>query len=656
MRKGKRWYPTMLALLLAAGVLSAVCAVWQRHKIEAGDRRVELAMPYAELQSLARLAGKQPVEVMRLFREQGLTSVFYKEPTAEEMVQSGEFTVFTGRELLFFSRGGGEFFAWLDDLFRQGKIRAADTCFVTGKESFARGLAGQLKMKVSDVRVYSWTGEAGENVLLVCTRADFKALANMGLGFPAGFFEESKQAGLGAIVQVRNWPGVTEKSLEGVFEPLREVANLSAVAFFGDSVPGYPKLLSALAANIEKLGVPVLQIEFHPQKGFEELGVLLNKRVLRLHSADPESVRGYSPEGLRSRLLLAAAERNVRVLLVYPVWESGSGDLLRVNLNYIKTLRESLQQKGLQVGPARPRPLLSQPAWLLFFMGLGVISGGLALLLQAGIFRFHLHLFIGLAAVAGWAALLAGAPQTGCKLMALGAAIIFPVLSIQLHLKPCGNSLAKSVLLFFRTAFFSLLGALFVAGLLADSAFMLKLDQFTGVKAAYILPLLLLSVIFVGRSLGLDRFKVGDVFTRAARLGDQPVPVKWVAAAFLLLIVLAVYVIRTGTQEIIPPSALELKIRSFLEHLLTVRPRTKEFFVGHPFLLLLFYTGYRDHRFLPLLILGAIGQISMINTFIHIHTPLVISGLRTFHGLWLGVLAGLVFILIWNLIGKERGK
>jgi ABC-type nitrate/sulfonate/bicarbonate transport system permease component len=73
-------------------------------------------------------------------------------------------------------------------------------------------------------------------------------------------------------------------------------------------------------------------------------------------------------------------------------------------------------------------------------------------------------------------------------------------------------------------------------------------------------------------------------------------------------------------------------------------------------MLLLLYLGYRDHRCMPLLILGSIGQVSMVNTFAHIHTPFIISFIRSINGFILGIAAGLVLtavLKLWRLLEKR---
>jgi hypothetical protein len=47
-------------------------------------------------------------------------------------------------------------------------------------------------------------------------------------------------------------------------------------------------------------------------------------------------------------------------------------------------------------------------------------------------------------------------------------------------------------------------------------------------------------------------------------------------------------------------------------------------------------------------VLAALGQASLLNTYCHFHTPLSVSVLRTFNGLWIGGMCGVVAILMWR--------
>jgi hypothetical protein len=252
--------------------------------------------------------------------------------------------------------------------------------------------------------------------------------------------------------------------------------------------------------------------------------------------------------------------------------------------------------------------------------------------------------YLGLTGLLLWTGLLAVDPVSARKLMAFAAVVIFPTLSLVVNVKRRGSPVGGSILLLLRTSLYTFAGALLMVGLLADAGFMLKLDQFTGVKLAHVAPLLLVALIFFFR---------GDEDGRGwqwqlQRFLDQPIAVKFAVVGAILLVALLVYVSRTGNESA-AISPLELKFRTLLDNLLGVRPRTKEFLLGHPLLLLLFYLGYRNNNYMPLLLIGAIGQVSLVNTYAHIHTPLLVSLTRSFHGLWLGIAGGLVLIALWNI-------
>ena len=108
---------------------------------------------------------------------------------------------------------------------------------------------------------------------------------------------------------------------------------------------------------------------------------------------------------------------------------------------------------------------------------------------------------------------------------------------------------------------------------------------------------------------------------------------------------------RTGNDSVAAVSGLELKFRQLLTNIMGVRPRTKEFLIGYPMMLILLYFGYSVKMY-PVLLMGLIGQISLINTYAHIHTPLAVSLLRSVNGLWLGTLLGVIGILAIRILMK----
>lgn len=125
----------------------------------------------------------------------------------------------------------------------------------------------------------------------------------------------------------------------------------------------------------------------------------------------------------------------------------------------------------------------------------------------------------------------------------------------------------------------------------------------------------------------------------------------------VLLVMVAIMVARSGNDSGIGVSSIELKIRALLGKELYVRPRTKEFLVGYPAMILGIAYALRGRRewAAPLIVVGSVGLISVFNTFCHIHTPLEISLIRIFNGAVAGILVGaLAYWVLRYLPGREK--
>jgi len=634
----KKWQLALLVALITVGLCSAGHTAWKRSGLERQYRTASVAVAYDEVSGLAAQYGLPTADVLVKFRKAGAGTVLVKETTVRDAEQSGELVLKTGRELLLLDESGflaaaPDFRAWVkpDYLY----------LFASDRQSFARVL-GQLKAK--NVPLRAWEREP----YVIETGLAQGTLEQTGIGFPDRILRDISAAGMQPVVQLRTWTRVTPAGLAYVFAAIGQIPNLGAVAFNDASLPGTPgENTRALVKAIKKLNVPVVQIEFFNQVGLTKLGLLLDNKIIRMHSLglDEDIKKNYSLTAIVDRYELAAAERNIRLLLAHTYYKPGDADPLRFNLQLVQAIKDSLEADGLKDGAAANLPPLPVSPLLLFLTGLGVIAGGMLLACAMGWRRTAI--FLGPAALLLWAAVLAlpglGLINLGCKLMAFASVVIFPTLSLSLHVSRAPASPARCVLLLLRTSLLSFAGALLMVGLLANTAFMLKLDQFTGVKLAHVIPLILLAGIFFAR----DAIRTGGWRRQAQRFMEQPILVKFALVAGVVLVALIIYVSRTGNESLGVPG-LELKFRTLLNTFLGVRPRTKEFLLGYPLLMLLFYLGFRDNRYQPLLLAGAIGQVSLVNTYAHIHTPLLISLQRSFNGLWVGIIGGLVLIVLWK--------
>ena len=118
-----------------------------------------------------------------------------------------------------------------------------------------------------------------------------------------------------------------------------------------------------------------------------------------------------------------------------------------------------------------------------------------------------------------------------------------------------------------------------------------------------------------------------------------------------ILTVLYIYITRSGNGG--NASEFELKIRAFMEKVLYVRPRTKEFLIGYPALFMAYYLYNKNIKnYQYILILGSIATMSTVNTFTHLHTPFLYSLLRTIYGVVFGAGIGILYIFIFNVLIK----
>ena len=321
-------------------------------------------------------------------------------------------------------------------------------------------------------------------------------------------------------------------------------------------------------------------------------------------------------------------------------------------MDLIEFVRDGLISEGLQIGNPKPLTKFTVPLPVFFLLGAGVIAaGGWLLALFAEPFfanrKWRLKLCILMVlALAAWAGGLILMPVFARKLFALAGAIFIPSLGIVLVIKQRMGSmkaLPRAVIQLLAMSVFTVAGGMMVSALLADTAFMVKLDHFVGVKVAHVIPLALVPFILWLRE--------KDWFGLLSGTVKSSVRFWQLGVSFVLLAALALYILRTGNDSPEAVFDLELKARQMLDSWLGVRPRTTEFLIGHPLMLVMLYYGYQFKMF-PVLMIGIMGQVSLINTYAHIHTPIMISLQRSFHGLWIGMAIGIIMILVIELIRR----
>jgi hypothetical protein len=175
-----------------------------------------------------------------------------------------------------------------------------------------------------------------------------------------------------------------------------------------------------------------------------------------------------------------------------------------------------------------------------------------------------------------------------------------------------------------------------------------------------VVPLLAVLLLQVGWDLGRPEAGEGEAplgtLIRGWRSAAFGIVRYWHAALLAVCLVgIGLMVLRSGNDAGPGVPGFELAFRSVLNRVFGVRPRTKEILIGHPLLILALARaagGKNVGRWL-LLGLGTIGQVSLVNTFTHLHTPLAVSVARTLHGLWLGTAIGVALYLIVEWVERR---
>ena len=179
----------------------------------------------------------------------------------------------------------------------------------------------------------------------------------------------------------------------------------------------------------------------------------------------------------------------------------------------------------------------------------------------------------------------------------------------------------------------SLAGALLLAAVGSDTQSMLAAEPFAGVAATLLVPPVLFLVHYALRFHSAAGW-IRHVWGYRIRLGD-------VIIVFVGMIALALVFLRRGNFPAIAATDAELALRDWLAERF-VRPRFKEL-LGHPLAVLALGNSHWAAWVRGLgLTGGVIAQATILNSFSHYHTPLLISLERTLVALVLGSLLGFI--------------
>lgn len=662
----RRFHPLSFLLVLLALCVSVV-ALARRYGVEAGARRVGLVLDYAQFRTVVGATGGPGLaggdaEALRRFKAVGITGMAVTEETLADLEAGGAV------EVRVTPGPAGQ---------RRCLVETQDPKLAERLSTYVPRLVRSATEREPDGDCVVLPGFGGGHIYIPGRFEDVR-LAPTGLD--EAVVRRVQAAGLDVVGRLNNSLGLTPDSLRWELEQVRRLG-IGTVVFAGEEVLGFKGLIDQTAQDFRELGLLYGYVEMGKQRGDDLLARKLEDRLVRVHSISSAEMPRLTPPEAIERYVRAAAERNIRLNYVR-LPASVSENTFEDSVAYVDRLAGEVARA--RFGLAAPRPFgRVWPDTLAgripgALIGLGV--GAAALMLLAGILPLSRHRQAPLIlAASGFCALLALAAGTrGQQAVALLASIVFPTLAFVLLPQPAGafaeegahpalrkrgTGLGAVLAEFGALSAVTLAGALLIAGLLSELPFMVKTQSFAGIKLATIVPILLVGWIYLTGMHGFYPTWEAEREAMGARLREffsEPVRVGHTVLGLVGLAALALLVARSGNDPGVGVSDTELRFRSLLDRILGARPRTKEFLIGHPALLLgLAWAAVAPWRrwALPLLVAGIIGQVGMLNSFCHLHTSLKLSVLHTVHGLWLGGLIGLALIWAWGrLAGVRSGR
>lgn len=627
----KRYLKLAAFILIIVSLLASLALDYYRVQAEAHNKSVEILVDYDELAALARVNNTSLEKMAARFKEAGAVGVVVRERTLKDLAKSGDVVLKSGLEISISQEHDRESFPGI-------KPVEANTYILFRRSSSFDSVYSFIEVKKNNA-VPDKTGP----IPVISAFLTEKEIEKMGVGFIQEDLEAMGRGGLSIVPRLRDWGMNSTEGLDLMAQTLEGIPGLDFITFNDTAIAGAGNV-PYLAEKLQELALPVGSFEFFEQYGFNTLALLNDKEVVRVHAISENDMTRYNEGEALDRFRLAVSERNIRAIYVRLFGLDHPDTALERGVKFVGDVKQSLENEGFQLGEASIPGGIPYSRIIMVLLGLGVIGAGMLILLLLSPPRWNgLLALLGILGILGWTGLLFLSPLLARKSFALLSVVVFPVLGTVSLVREEKRSLQGAVLALLQMSAISLAGALIMTGLLADKSFMVKVDQFSGVKLSHLLPLLMVPAYFI--------FREGRIIEKSRELLDYPLKLKHVAAGSLLLAALAVYIIRTGNVGTSLVTTWETKMRFLLDHVLGVRPRTKEFLLGHPAMLLLLYYGY-DFRKIALLLLGVVGQISLANTYAHIHTPLFISLTRSFHGMWIGLLMGAVLIVVLNYILK----
>ncbi|AIQ71364.1 DUF5693 family protein [Paenibacillus graminis] len=662
-QKWQRWNIASrkwLWIVVVIGVLAALPVVYDRLQTEKSSKTVEFVFDYRDLVEAASYrANPQDYisEQLDLLKSAGVGSMAIYENTLEDYRKARRLMIWGAADI-----------ANLTDTVIPENENYTYVLFTSPENSEALAPIIRDTFSSLDIATENWSFR-GQQGLIVKTPLEDATLKPMQ---PDPFtLEMLHSKGFNIVPRLVDSLPYNEAAVTKLLDRYQELG-VKRLLFEGESVKGFNddadlNSITAFSNLLKERGIGIAAIENikAQQKGFNKLAYLLDYNVTRLYSLS-EGDSALPPETIADRFALATKDRNIRMIYLntIPSRDTSKAQIKDTLENLITSLSEpggaveKIESNGFTLGQATAFDV-ADSSFQRYFKLIAVIGAVAMVALLVSYFIPWLTLPAWVLGLIGSAGLMLIKPQLFEQALALAVAISAPTVATILAIRKINEKgpplransltyvvmtpqrrLAHSLVLYVKTALISLSAVPFVIALLNNITYSLVLNQFRGVSLLHLAPIALIAVYVL-------LYRGEFVLSKTGKLLRTPITLAWVIAAGVLGIVGMYYLSRTGNSGSV--SGPEKILRTFLENTVGVRPRNKEFLLAHPLFILGAFMAYKYRNAAFIMIIAVIGQLSMVDTFAHIHSPVLISLVRGLLGLGLGLIIGLIAVGVWQL-------
>ncbi len=627
---------TLLYAALLLAMLLALAGLAARLRAENANKTVAFITEYKDIASLAYQNAESPLAVWHKVNDLGVMGVAVSEYTGDELAIHNPLPLRFGSAALLLDAEEAEKMPNRAVLRYPAKLRYADVLYK------------YIKIKLPAAELVS--GAEYNCILLPGTVEEFKFSSFVP---DMGALEFASKNNIAVLFRPGPCTPASGKTTAEAFlfltDNFRQIKNIIPSGLIA---PGYPEI-GPLAKVMKDKGITLSQVEFIKQIGVPQLAVKAGELVIPMHSLTRDEIisRNINRGSIADRFIRAVHERSIRFIMVHP-YDLQMGGRLEIFTQDLASYKEALEARGYRMGWPEPLPAWPAPA-------AGAAACGLVIIFTLWFYCSRLTgtenggvkpaqaliLFIAAFLLGGamWKISLAAKLLGGlCGALAAAEGAMTALESSNRRIR--GSVIGLLIVM---------AGGLSIASFYGTSAAALRLTPFSGVKLTLLLPPLLL--LFHDLTRRVHPETAGEIMVRPAIWGE-------LVLIGIMMLALLVMALRSDNVSNVP--ALEVAFRDFMERVMVVRPRTKEFLIGYPALVLYWYlvrNKYIPHYREAVRIAATLAFCSAVNTFCHFHTLLYLSVIRVLNGWWLGLLLGAVgvaalhFMLIplWRRLYKS---